>query len=565
MMTAACKRSLVLQLRGVVGARHVLTKAARQRSFNSGYRIGKGRSLAVVRPGNLIELWKVAEFCIEAGCVVIMQAANTGLTGGSTPFGDYDRHVVVINTMRLKGVHLLENGLQAICLPGATLFELDRALAPVGREPHSEIGSSCLGATVHGGICNNSGGALVQRGPAYTEAALYGRISQSGRLELVNHLGVDLGDAPEDILRTLESGNWDKSACIADGRVCSRTDYADHVRRANAETPARFNADPRNLFEASGCAGKLILFAVRVDTFPRTLAPKVFHVATNDPDQLTQVRRDLLEIRGRLPIAAEYLHQDIFMLAQTHGRDTFAAIRMLGTNRLPALFAAKSSVDRLFAALGLTNWQVSDRVLQLLGRMVPEQLPKSARQAGMAFSHHLLLKVEEQQVASTRQLLATRLAASSATVLEYNDTDGRKAFLHRFVAAGAAIRYDALHSRAATRLVALDIALRRNDVDWHTFLPTHLSERIEQALVYGHFLCNVLHIDLVVRRAEDVDLVKAKVLKWYAEKGAVYPAEHNVGHTYEAAPSLVGFYRALDPTNVLNPGIGQTSKSADWS
>jgi D-lactate dehydrogenase len=27
---------------------------------------------------------------------------------------------------------------------------------------------------------------------------------------------------------------------------------------------------------------------------------------------------------------------------------------------------------------------------------------------------------------------------------------------------------------------------------------------------------------------------------------------------------LAGFYRSLDPTNTMNPGIGQTSTHRDW-
>ncbi|MFC3217356.1 hypothetical protein [Comamonas sp. JC664] len=50
-------------------------------------------------------------------------------------------------------------------LPGPTLDKLEQVLAPLGREPHSVIGSSCIGASVLGGICNNSGGSLVRRGP----------------------------------------------------------------------------------------------------------------------------------------------------------------------------------------------------------------------------------------------------------------------------------------------------------------------------------------------------------------------------------------------------------------
>ena len=37
-----------------------------------------------------------------------MQAANTGLTGGSTPYGyDYDRPILIINTMRIDDIHII--------------------------------------------------------------------------------------------------------------------------------------------------------------------------------------------------------------------------------------------------------------------------------------------------------------------------------------------------------------------------------------------------------------------------------------------------------------------------
>ena len=89
---------------------------------------------------------------------MILQAANTGLTGGSTPDGDDDPEgVVIISTTRITGLHLIDGGQQVVCLPGTTLFELENALKPIGREPHSVIGSSCIGASVLGGVCNTSG------------------------------------------------------------------------------------------------------------------------------------------------------------------------------------------------------------------------------------------------------------------------------------------------------------------------------------------------------------------------------------------------------------------------
>src|SRR2546427_10500999 len=93
------REDLLLQLREAVGAAHVLTDDQATRRFRKGHRTGEGPVLAVVRPATLLEQWKVVQAAVAAGRIVIMQAANTGLTGGSTPDGaDYDREIVLINT-----------------------------------------------------------------------------------------------------------------------------------------------------------------------------------------------------------------------------------------------------------------------------------------------------------------------------------------------------------------------------------------------------------------------------------------------------------------------------------
>ncbi|MDO4232866.1 MAG: FAD-binding protein, partial [Lautropia sp.] len=184
------QQALLDRIRHIVGQSHLLTDPARTEPFRTGYRFGEGKALAVARPGTLLEYWQVVEACVEADVAVISQAANTGLTGGSTPSGDdYDRDIVIVSTMRLDGIQLLNKAEQVVCLPGSTLNELELLLKEHGREPHSVIGSSCIGASVIGGVCNNSGGALVQRGPAYTEMALYAQLGADGKLQLVNHLG----------------------------------------------------------------------------------------------------------------------------------------------------------------------------------------------------------------------------------------------------------------------------------------------------------------------------------------------------------------------------------------
>ena len=69
---------------------------------------------------------------------------------------------------------------------------------------------------------------------------------------------------------------------------------------------------------------------------------------------------------------------------------------------------------------------------------------------------------------------------------------------------------------------------------------------------------------LYPKKGVDEEEVKSKLLKFYEDRGAEYPAEHNVGHEYYAKKSLSDFYMELDPTNSFNPGIGRTSKFKFW-
>lgn len=155
-------KTFLTTLTQLVGPAHILTEPSKTARYRKGFRSGQGDALAVVIPGSLLELWKVLSACVEADKIILMQASNTGLTEGSTPNGnDYDREIVIISTLRLDSLHVLDEGKQVLAYPGTTLYSLERALKPFGREPHSVIGSSCIGASVIGGICNNSGGSLV--------------------------------------------------------------------------------------------------------------------------------------------------------------------------------------------------------------------------------------------------------------------------------------------------------------------------------------------------------------------------------------------------------------------
>jgi D-lactate dehydrogenase len=556
---------LISQLRSIVGSRHVLTDPSATKSYRSGYRFGEGAVLAVVLPQSLVALWRTIEACVASDAIVIMQAANTGLTGGSTPDGDdYDRDVILVNAMAIDGIHLIRDGQQVVCLPGATLNALEKRLEPIGREPHSVIGSSCFGASVIGGVCNNSGGALVRRGPAYTELALYAKLGADGALSLVNALNIELGDGPpQTLLERLDKGDFETLPIKSTERRASDQEYEQHVRDVTAPSPARFNADPRRLSGASGSAGRIVVFAVRLDTFARETSTVTLYVGTNNPKKLSALRLRLLTEGPRLPISAEYLHRHAFDLAAVYGKDAYLAIRWFGTRRLPEIARLKQRIDRLAESLGLGHG-FSDRCLQRLFALWPSPLPRRLWAWRERFEHHLLLKVDAGDAVAVQKMLRSELR-DDGDVLRCSRQEAESAFLHRFVTAGASVRYRLVHSREVENVIALDFALPRNAEDWVVSPPAALTPAIVHHIVYGHFLCHVFHHDFLIAKDEDVEAIERALCELLDARGAEYPAEHNVGHLYRAKPALRSFYHALDPRNMFNPGVGRTTKRRDWS
>jgi D-lactate dehydrogenase len=558
--------ALLSQLRAVVGGSHLLTSGRRTRPYRTGFRSGGGPALAVVRPGSLVECWQVLRLCVEAGVAVIMQAANTGLTGGSTPDGDgYDRPVVIVSTLRIDRIDLIEEGRQVVCLAGATLDQLEARLKPLNRSPHSVIGSSCIGASVIGGICNNSGGALVRRGPAYTECALYARIDADGGLSLVNHLGIALGETPEEILGRLDRGDYGADDIDSGPGRASASDYGARVRDIEAPTPARYNADPTWLREASGSAGKLAVFAVRLDTFPAGETERVFYISTREASLLGELRRHMLTCFDHLPIAAEYMDRASCEIARAYGKDGFLLIRHLGTARMPRFFALKRRLESWLQRSTFLPRNLIERLLQAGAALFPEVLPPRLLALQDVYDHHLMIKTSGDGIAETERYLWQRLGAEGVSEMDgpgawiaCTPDEESAAFLHRFVTAGAAMRYAALNGM--DNLIALDVALPRNCIDWLEELPDVMAQQCLAVLYYAHYFCHVFHQDYVLRPGVDARSFKAKLLALQDERGALYPAEHSFGHLYAAPPAVQAHLRHLDPSNTLNPGVGKMSK-----
>ena len=146
------------------------------------------------------------------------------------------------------------------------------------------------------------------------------------------------------------------------------------------------------------------------------------------------------------------------------------------------------------------------------------------------YEHHLLLKMSADGISDARELLKSRFPSPQGDFFECTQDESEKAFLHRFAAAGAGVRYQAVHSDDVEDMVALDVALRRNDESWFESLPEEIDRSVLHKLYYGHFFCHVFHQDYIIRKGHNSHEVERQMWRLLDARGAQFPAEHNFGH-----------------------------------
>jgi D-lactate dehydrogenase len=557
---------IVTRLEQVLGKEQVLTSEDSKAYYTKGYRVGSGKALAVAVPQTLMQLWQVLQACVACDKIILMQAANTGVTGGSTPDGaEYDREVIIVSTRRLKGVQVIDEARQVIAFPGSTLTELEKALLPHGKEPHSVIGSSCIGASVIGGVCNNSGGSLIRRGPAFTEKSLFARINADGSLQLVNHLGIELGSTPEEMIANLESHHYSTgTAADWQGKIWA-DDYAGILRDVEADTPTRYNGNLQYLHDSSGSAGKVAVFAVRLSTFAASEKTRTFYIGTNDEAELVALRRTLLAGLTELPLQAEYIHRNAFDLTLRYAKHMCWAISRFGPEALPGLMANKAKWDIRVKNLKILPRNFVDKVLQFANNVTPKGMAPRILAWRDRYEHHLMIKAEARHAGELEQQLEHFFSGRSGRYFACDEREERDAFLIRFGVGGCTISYcDYKGINADQQLIAFDVALRRNDTEWRIKLPKALRDQVQEESCCGHFFCFVNHQDYILKPGVDAAAFKHAVLDYLDRRGAKYPAEHNVGHLYHASCEYESHMRQLDPTNSCNPGIGKTSRKKFW-
>jgi len=353
-------RKLFHTLKRIVGKNNVLSgreETAQTLPFLKGARLGKGNALFIVQPQRLKDVVEVVQAVIDANCVVLVQGANTGLTGGSVPRQQADgRPTVLVSMRQLDMIIPIDNGERVLCLAGVGLASLNNFVQEhFHRESHSILGSTFLNPTTAAGISLGSGGTQMRKGPAYTERALYLKVlpDKFGKatVKVVNTMGIQDLDC--------EEGEFDAHIRhdgiirIMDKYITSlQADHTHQMKRSNdtyGMKPAsdkeyrkrlcddddevnRYNADTRGA-DCNRSEGKVIILASVHDTFAKPTSTKTFWLSFDSLDTALQFRKEVcLDNPVDVPISMEYMDRDSFDVINQAGLILGNIIYAVGTS-----------------------------------------------------------------------------------------------------------------------------------------------------------------------------------------------------------------------------------------
>ena len=103
-------------------------------------------------------------------------------------------------------------------------------------------------------------------------------------------------------------------------------------------------------------------------------------------------------------------------------------------------------------------------------------------------------------VAEARAWLTDYFKSAEGAFFTCTAEEGSKAFLHRFAAAVLPFVIRPFILDEVEDILALDIALRRNDTEWYEHLPAEIDSQLVHKLYYGHFMCHVFHQIISLKR-----------------------------------------------------------------
>ncbi len=148
------------QLRGIVGATHVLTESFDTAPYTTDWR-GRyqGQPLCVVKPANTEEVAALVKACAAHHIAIVPQGGNTGLCGGATPI----HGEVVVSLTRLNRIRAIDTDNNTLTVDaGCTLAAVQAAAEQAGRLFPLSLAAEGT-ATIGGNLSTNAGGVQVLR------------------------------------------------------------------------------------------------------------------------------------------------------------------------------------------------------------------------------------------------------------------------------------------------------------------------------------------------------------------------------------------------------------------
>ena len=594
------QKALPSELARIVGPENVL-QGPNSSSFLQGARLGSGPALCVVTAHHLHHVVQVVQAIVDADCVVLPQGQNTGLTGGSVPRcgAVQQRPTVVLSLKHLDRIFPIDNGHRVVCLAGAGLASLEQFLDKhfPHRESHSVLGSTFLNPTTAAGVALGSGGTQCRKGPAYTERALYLTVATNKWHEKVvtvhNTLGIegleDDDQLPENRARKVMDSvaykldtwsRWIHDGYARDMRYSSSSDdgdtrnkkkqhhqlkasdddYARRLCECNSQV-SRYNADTRGP-DLVRSEGKVVILATVHDTFPKPNETKTYWLSFDSLDTALAFRRQVcLDNPRDLPVSCEYMDRDSFDVVDRSGRVLGNMIKFIGTSS--SLLRSLWNVKLWIEALPGANQSI-DKLLHAVNNICPAILPSDIMETGKSMDHHIVMAVGDFGDGSMERLLERMETfrnehGEKIKVHECTPRQAKSLDAFRFVAAPA---FRTWCVGQGVQGFSVDYALPKNG-GTAPKLPgnAHPLKRMR----YSHFGCNVVHEDLAFGLDSNIEDIKY-ALKQTVELdcGGKLPAEHGHGTEYQAPAETQKRWRRIDPLNVMNPGVGQTSTQRQY-
>lgn len=237
-----------------------------------------------------------------------------------------------------------------------------------------------------------------------------------------------------------------------------------------------------------------------------------------------------------------------FEVVDSAGRALCWALRVFGIgSTVNKLWASKLWVEALPVPGAAT---AVDKCLFFLGKVLPPALPKWCQERGKAWDHHLLVTLDACSGVGERLAQFTDNHADDVRTRAYDDDAERRQVSYFRFAAAPAFRTWCVGN--GMQGVSVDYAMPKNAVD----APPTSSIAPAKRMRYSHFGCAVVHEDLAYSPHQDAHQAKMQVKAAVEACNGKLPAEHGHGTEYVAPPDTQARWKAMDPTNALNPGVG---------